>query len=108
MNNYLDKVEFGQHLNGDESMAFGAAFHAANRTNLFRVRPINFYDGNNFETNLIIKNSNPDSPSYARNVTLFGKKDRYDMTKTFGLSYDDNLNIDVMIKEQDKEEYKFA
>jgi len=37
-------TEIGQHLNGDEAMTFGAAFHAANKTNLFRVRPIYIYE----------------------------------------------------------------
>ena len=61
LSKYISKIELGQHLNGDESMSFGAAFFAANRTKLFRVRPINFYDGNDFETQMIIKNSLPEA-----------------------------------------------
>ena len=38
--NYFGKVEVGTHLNGDESMAFGAAFHAANLSHSFKVRPV--------------------------------------------------------------------
>ena len=61
MTKYLSSVELGQHLNGDESMSFGAAFYAANKTGLFRVRPIHFYDGKNFDTLMVIKNSLPEA-----------------------------------------------
>ena len=37
-------VVFGQHLNGDESMALGAAFAAANRSSAFRVRKVGMVD----------------------------------------------------------------
>jgi hypoxia up-regulated 1 len=36
-------------LNGDESIALGAAFHAANMSHSFKVRPIHFYDGFSFD-----------------------------------------------------------
>jgi hypoxia up-regulated 1 len=34
------KLELGQHLNGDEAMALGAAFRAANLSTAFRVRKV--------------------------------------------------------------------
>ena len=37
---YLGDHELGQHLNGDEAMALGAAFHAANLSTAFRVRKV--------------------------------------------------------------------
>ena len=40
----------GTHLNGDESMAFGAAFHAANLSHSFKVRPIQLTDGFSFSS----------------------------------------------------------
>jgi hypoxia up-regulated 1 len=46
---YFKGVEVGTHLNGDESMALGAAFHAANMSHSFKVRPIHFYDGFSFD-----------------------------------------------------------
>jgi len=36
-------------LNGDEAMALGAAFHAANMSHSFRVRPVHFYDAFEFD-----------------------------------------------------------
>ena len=52
-------------------MSFGAAFYAANKTNLFRVRPVHFYDGNNFETLMVLKNSLPEAEAYLKEVNLF-------------------------------------
>lgn len=40
--------KLGQHLNGDEAMALGAAFVAANRSTAFRVRPVGMTDTNPF------------------------------------------------------------
>ena len=37
------------HLNGDESMAFGAAFMAANISTIYKVKPVHFYDGYEFD-----------------------------------------------------------
>ena len=35
-------LELGQHLNGDEAMALGATFRAANISTAFRVRKVSF------------------------------------------------------------------
>lgn len=40
----VTKVEVGQHLNGDEAMAMGAAFRAANLSSSFRVRKVGMFD----------------------------------------------------------------
>ena len=44
----------GFHLNGDESMALGAAFMAANLSNDIRVRPLWLSDGYDFSLKLNI------------------------------------------------------
>jgi hypoxia up-regulated 1 len=38
------KLEIGQHLNGDEAMAMGASFRAANLSTSFRVRKVGLTD----------------------------------------------------------------
>jgi len=43
-----DKVEVGQHLNGDEAMALGASFRAANLSTNFRVRKVGITDISTF------------------------------------------------------------
>ena len=46
------KVEVGQHLNGDEAMAMGAAFRAANLSTAFRVRKVGATDISSFAINV--------------------------------------------------------
>lgn len=41
-------IELGQHLNGDEAMALGAAFRGANLSTSFKVRKVGQSDINNF------------------------------------------------------------
>jgi len=45
-------VEVGQHLNGDEAMALGAAFRAANISTAFRVRKLGASDISSFGINV--------------------------------------------------------
>lgn len=42
------KLELGQHINGDEAMALGAAFRAANLSTAFRVRKVGMADLSSF------------------------------------------------------------
>jgi len=44
-----ENIVLSAHLNGDESMAFGAAFMAANMSTIYRVKPVHFYDGYDFD-----------------------------------------------------------
>lgn len=43
------KLELGQHINGDEAMALGAAFRAANLSTAFRVRKVGMTDVSSFD-----------------------------------------------------------
>ena len=53
---FFDPVEVGSHINGDESMAFGAALRAANLSIAFRVKQLHFYDGNPEPIRAVITN----------------------------------------------------
>ena len=44
----VSKLEVGHHMNGDEAMALGAAFRAANLSTSFKVRKVGQSDINNF------------------------------------------------------------
>lgn len=54
LNEYFGAIEVGTHLNSDESMALGAAFHAANQSHSFKVRPVHYYDGFSFDIGIEI------------------------------------------------------
>ncbi len=84
-------MELGQHLNGDESMCFGASFYAANKTNLFRVRPIHFYHSDHRSRTMIL-----DSKDYHKEVNVFSASDRYDIIKTYSLEAKGDLEIKVL------------
>lgn len=55
----MNKKQLGFHLNGDESMALGAVFHAANSSSSFRVKKIHLNDGYNFDVRLNITDLYP-------------------------------------------------
>jgi hypoxia up-regulated 1 len=76
-------------------MTFGAAFHAANQTKLFRVKSVGFEDGNNYAISMKIENDNEKDTPYFRNVTLFDKKERYEIVKSYNLAYDHNVKMTV-------------
>jgi molecular chaperone DnaK (HSP70) len=42
------KLELGMHINGDESIALGVAFHGANVSTAFKVRQVGMADVNPF------------------------------------------------------------
>jgi hypoxia up-regulated 1 len=44
LKDFFEGKDLGVHLNGDEAMALGAAFHAANLSNSFRVRHVGMTD----------------------------------------------------------------
>jgi hypoxia up-regulated 1 len=68
------KVEVGQHLNGDEAMAMGAAFRAANLSTAFRVRKIGASDISSFGVSVRLNTIPAASSSGGLFGSLFGSK----------------------------------
>lgn len=100
---YMGSKEVGQHLNGDEAMALGASFLAANYSPSFRVRDIRLNDGFNFEVQLVLKSVNPsitpeDPLYYYKNVTLFNQKKRFGSLKSIVFKhFPVNLQIELYL-----------
>ena len=88
---YLGGKELGAHLNGDESMAFGAAFLAANLSHSFRVRPVWLYDGYNFQINLTLRNLRPEDDTYEKNILIFPYKQRFRSKKVISVNYEKDI-----------------
>ena len=101
---YLAGVELGAHLNGDEAMAFGAAFHAANLSHSFKVRPVWLYDGNNFEIELVLRNMDPNDEIYEKKIIIFPYKQRFHSKKVVTLSHDTNLHCELLKRFEDGSE----
>merc|ERR1711871_1719933 len=70
------KLELGQHMNGDEAMALGAAFRAANLSTAFRVRKVGSSDISTFGVRVKLENLPKDQSKGGCVFGLFnGKKD---------------------------------
>ena len=68
------KLDLGQHLNGDEAMALGASFRAANLSTAFRVRKVGMADVNYFGVSLKLETL-PSKPGFFSSLFGSGKKD---------------------------------
>lgn len=90
----MKPVELSAHLNGDESMAFGAAFHAANISTIFKVKPVHFYDGYEFDLQVVVRGLNPDD-SYLKESILFPRKTRFGTKKSVAFKHDQDLQVQV-------------
>lgn len=67
------KLDLGQHLNGDEAMALGASFRAANLSTAFRVRKVGMTDVNYFGVSLKLETL-PSKPGFFSSLFGSGKK----------------------------------
>ena len=105
---YLNGIELGAHLNGDEAMAFGAAFHAANLSHSFKVRPVWLYDGNNFEIELVLRdleeNNEGSEEKFEKKVTIFPYKQRFSSKKVVTLTHEKNLHCELLKRFEDGSE----
>lgn len=70
------KIEVGQHLNGDEAMALGASFRAANLSTQFRVRKVGMADISSFDIGVRVQTLKKDDVATGGFLSgLFGSKD---------------------------------
>lgn len=105
LSDYLGKVELGAHLNGDEAMAFGAAFIGANLSHSFKVRPVWLYDGNNYDIVVYFRDlENTGETPFEKNMTVFPFKYRFGGKKTVSVHYDKNLRMDLVRRNEDGSE----
>jgi len=95
---YLNGKEVSTHLNGDESMAMGAAFHAANLSASFKTRQIYMNDGYNFDIRVELRDIDAPQTTGDEEVTGLNKQAVLFPTKTrFGskkiLAFDHNQDL---------------
>ncbi|KAF0686372.1 Aste57867_21816 [Aphanomyces stellatus] len=95
---YFDR-DLGQHLNGDEAMALGAAFHGANLSTSFRVRHVGMTDIASFpigvrlvdlhqETTTGDENDDAaDAKHWVKRAALFGESQRLNVKKSVSFSH---------------------
>ena len=66
------KLDLGQHLNGDEAMALGAAFRAANLSTSFKVRKVGQSDINTFGVSVRLETLPTSESDAGKKRGLFG------------------------------------
>lgn len=72
---YFGDKELGMHLNGDESMALGTAFRAANLSTAFRVRRIGMQEVTSFPIKVELEGIDQPSGFLSRMANMFSKSD---------------------------------
>ena len=88
---FFNGKEIGAHLNGDESMALGAVFQAANYSGIYRVRKIWLYDGYEYGIRLTVKNL--ENGDVMRADDLFEAGDYFGLKKQWVFTEAKNLQL---------------
>jgi len=110
--NFLgDKLELGLHINSDESMALGSAFHGANVSTAFKVRRVGMIDVNPFPIKVSLSdmleeegskgwfgsgkkqetNDEKEEP-WSKEATIFKSFGRMGVKKTIAFTHDSDVN----------------
>jgi hypoxia up-regulated 1 len=117
----LGGMELGMHLNSDESMALGAAFHGANVSTSFKVRHVGMSDVNPFPVavdlvSLSKKGEANDSETkkglfgigkkkredvWSKHSTIFKRGSKLGSKKTIAFSMDEDVHVQVNYEEDD-------
>lgn len=86
------KIVVGQHLNGDEAMALGAAFRAANLSTAFRVRKVGMTDISSFGVSVKLESQNASSEEWSKHTSLYPAKSSIpSKAKTVAFHYDQDI-----------------
>jgi len=120
------KLTLGMHLNSDESMALGAAFHGANVSTSFKVRHVGMVDVNTFPvavdlTDLSVGKEEKksggglfgigkkkgddakkvDDDAWSKHATIFKLGSKLGVKKTIAFSYDQDVHVEVNYEESE-------
>jgi len=101
-----DKLDLGMHINSDESMALGAAFHGANISTAFRVRHVGMTDVNPWPITVSLEDlplvestgmfglgkktveENDDEEKWSKHATVFKALGKIGVKKTIAFTHD--------------------
>ncbi len=92
---YFGKSKLSQNINGDEAMAMGAAFRAANLSTSFQVRPFGILELTPYPVNVAVSNVDSTLPEFTRNVALFKAGNRLGKKKTVALAHNADVTLAV-------------
>ena len=123
----LGNMDLGMHLNSDESMALGAAFHGANVSTSFKVRHVGMADVNTFPVAVDLadldtgkeakksggglfgigkkkdddKKKKKDDDVWAKHATIFKLGSKLGAKKTIAFSYEKDVHVEVNYEESE-------
>ena len=108
MSKELNDKELGLHINADESMALGAAFHGANLSTAFRVRHVGLLDVNPFPIAISLcdldsekkglfggkkkKKKDDDEEEWSKHATIFKAFGKFGVKKTIAFTHDKEVH----------------
>jgi hypoxia up-regulated 1 len=105
-----DSLELGMHINSDESMALGAAFHGANVSTAFKVRHVGMTDINPFPVSVALgnleseeksglfgkgKKKNSEEEEWSKEATIFKANGKIGIKKTIAFTHDQDVDCTV-------------
>lgn len=113
-----DKLELGLHINSDESMALGSAFHGANVSTAFKVRQVGMIDVNPFPIKVSLSEFAEEESSgwfgstkkddgeeetevWSKEATIFKGFGKMGVKKTIAFTRDTDVHCDIMYDESD-------
>lgn len=97
-------MELGLHINSDESMALGAAFHGANISTAFKVRHVGMSDINPFPVKIALSEVEPsetDEEKWFKEATMFKSGGKVGVKKTIAFSHDKDVHCQLDYEESD-------
>ena len=105
-----DKLELGLHINSDESMALGSAFHGANVSTAFKVRQVGMIDVNPFPIKVSLSDVSGDDESsteegeadvWTKEATIFKSFGRTGVKKTIAFTHETDVHCAMGYAESD-------
>ena len=90
------KLDLGMHINSDESMALGAAFHGANVSTAFKVRHVGMADINPFPIAVSLEDLDAAIPegeeeAWSKEATIFKANGKLGVKKTIAFTHDQEI-----------------
>mmetsp|Transcript_14708 Transcript_14708/g.16217 ORF Transcript_14708/g.16217 Transcript_14708/m.16217 type:complete len:932 (-) Transcript_14708:46-2841(-) len=96
----------GMHINSDESMALGAAFHGANISTAFRVRHVGMADVNPFPVSIDLKSLEEEAEEvdgeegpWSKHATMFKAFGKVGVKKTIAFTHDKDVHCAIDYEE---------
>merc|ERR1712038_213716 len=98
------KLDLGMHINSDESMALGAAFHGANVSTAFKVRHVGMTDINPFPIAVSLEDLDKEAAAaaagdedevWSKEATIFKSNGKVGVKKTIAFTHDQEISCSL-------------